>query len=1022
MPPHADTTPASRKTAAERKLVTVLFADIVASSALVSGRDPEEADEILRSVLHVMTASVERYQGLVAQVLGDGILAMFGAPAAQEDHALRACLAAQDMLRAARAADDCAGGDAAACSIRVGIASGEVVTQTVENAARQDQRAVGECVHLAAKLQQRAEPDSVLIAAETAALARGGLSSRPAGSLRLATGARPIAYHTLVEARSDRRTALDILSGAPSRFVGRHAEMAALVHAWRDTVAGGGRVVVLQGEAGIGKSRLAGEFLDRHALEPASIVQWPQSAIRRLGEPDGLEAAAATLLALAGRRHTDGAAERVSEAAARGAGALAGCAMRNLLGLPVSDALWNGLDPAQRLTFGIEGVAGALLEMARLCPIILLVEDAHWASGVMARLLDHLAAVVSGSRVLALVTRRPGEGGWEPAAGTQAVAMDALGTAPIAEFLDHWLGSDRSLEPLKKRVSRQSQGVPLYLEESLRALEAGGAIEGTPGAYRVLDADRVVNLPPTIHGLIASRIDTLEEEPRRTLLHAAVIGTTFDAGLLATVAPVAEAQLPPMLARLEAAGFLERARVLPNLEYRFRHALMQEVACNTLTRRERRGLHDRILRALRRRSDRDLPGRMELLAHHAYQAEAWDLAYAYGRAAGRRAEARSRLAEATRFYENSLAAIGHLAPDKRNTERRIDLNLALPRVLLSRGMIDIRRGLLDAAELALLTNDRTRQARALSSRASQEWAFGDLEEAVRLCSRGLDVLDAKSKSLTRTLLVSRLGGILSDMGEFDAALPLLHQTISMTEDAPYSKLGSSSIPAVCARSYLARVYAELGETHTSVFFGRAGVEIAEDSGHTFTQIVSLVYYGWTLTIIGKYDEAIPPLQRALELSETIRSSLWLPLILGSLGIAHVRTGNWILGIQNIDRGLEELRVNTYHPRNNAPAVLLSKVETLFELGQYQEAEKLAARALNLSRESKQLSFEARAAVAVATSLIEAGVITDRVTDLLERAAEIAQRQSLASVLSDVHRLSARCGSCVIGLEPLAINY
>lgn len=1004
MPPHADATTASRKTAAERKLVTVLFADIVASSALVSGRDPEEADEILRSVLQVMTASVERYQGMVAQVMGDGILAMFGAPAAQEDHALRACLAAQDMLRAARAAAGCTADDMAACSIRVGIASGEVVTQTVENAARQDQRAVGECVHLAAKLQQRAEPDSVLIADETSVLAGGGLSSRPAGTLRLAAGARPIAYRELVEARSERRTALDILAGAPTRFVGRHAEMAALVRAWREAVTGGGRIVVLQGEAGIGKSRMAGEFLDRYAVESASIVQWPQAPIRRLGEPDGLEAAAATLLAVAGRRHTGDAAERVAEAAERGAGMLAGCAIRDLLGLPVSDALWNGLDPAQRLTFGIEGVAGALLEMARLCPVILLVEDAHWASGVMARLLDHLATVVAGSRVLVLVTRRPGDGGWEPPAGTQAVAMDALGAAPIAEFLDHWLGQDRSLEPLKKRVSRQSQGVPLYLEESLRALEAGGAIEGTPGAYRVLDAERVVTLPPTIHGLIASRIDTLEEEPRRTLLHAAVIGATFDAGLLATVAPVAEAQLPPLLARLEAAGFLERARVLPNLEYRFRHALMQEVACNTLTRRERRGLHDRILRALRRRSDRDLPGRMELLAHHAFQAEAWDLAYAYGRAAGRRAEGRSRLVEATGFYRKALNALEHLTPARRNTQRRIDLHLALPRVLFTQGVAESGTYLNTAAELADVTGDRVRFARAHSSQALQQWAFGDLNEAIRHCRHGIELLGGHQQSRARILLVSRLGGILSDKGFFHEAIPLLKETIDALANDPLSKLGSSSIPGVCARSYLARIHAEQGDAQSAMRFGRTGIEMAEDSGHTFTKIVSLVYYGWTLIILEKYAEAAAPLREALFLSEAIRSRLWLPLILGNLGFAAAKNGNIAGGLADIEHGLDVWRANGCHPVHNAPPVLIYKASALIMSGRYREAINVASHALAMARDIAQISSEARASMLIATAIAAMGPLTTQGSELLSRAIEIARCQSLASVLTDTRRL------------------
>ena len=205
MPQNQDATLANRMTATERKLVTVLFADIVASSALVSGRDPEEADQILQPVIDTMTASVRRYDGMVAQVFGDGILGMFGAPSAQEDHALRACLAAQEMMRAG---DDLGGQER--CSIRIGIASGEVVTQMVEDAARNDRRVVGECIHLAAKLQQRAEPGSILIAEATLALAGPALEVTQAGSLRLNPDARPISFHRLVAAWAERRTHRDV--------------------------------------------------------------------------------------------------------------------------------------------------------------------------------------------------------------------------------------------------------------------------------------------------------------------------------------------------------------------------------------------------------------------------------------------------------------------------------------------------------------------------------------------------------------------------------------------------------------------------------------------------------------------------------------------------------------------------------------------------------------------------------------------------------------------------------------------
>lgn len=867
---------------AERRVVTVVFADIVASSAFVSGRDPEEADNSLQSILAVMTASVERYRGTVAQVLGDGIMAIFGAPSAMEDHALRACLAAQDMVTgAAGPREATALGDAA---LRIGIASGEVVIQTVENASRNDQRAVGECVHVAAKLQQRADPSSVLLSRETCDLVPVGLTVRRAGSLSLAPGSRPTDVFRLVEAGAGRRTALNLLAGNAGPFIGRAAEMAGLMSAWSRTRGGHGQFAFLHGEAGMGKSRLAGEFIRRCENDGCAVVEWPQAPLRRLGQPEDLEAAAQSLLPLLRDTPTAERPRHLAHAAGTAAGPMARCAVARLLGSPEEEPRWSGLDPDQKLAFAVEGLAGAVAGLAGRTPIVLLVEDVHWASAVMVRVLDSLLPLLAGTRLLVLATSRPdpSPAGWRPAGDGVIIPVDPLPASHVEDYLTHWLGTDPSLTPLKERLTAQSQGMPLYLEESLRALDGAGAIVGVPGRYRMVDAARAVPLPPSIHGLIASRIDTLGDHSRRTLLLAAVIGMTVDAGLLRQLGPVAPSLLPRVLDDLESQGFLERTRVLPNLEYRFRHALFQDVAYVTLTKRERRALHERIFLGLRKRREADLPGRLELMAHHSFRAELWKPAHVCGRAAGRKADAMSQFDKAAALYEQSLAALDHLGDGQRNTERRIDLNIAIARMGLPRGVQDVGERLETARALATARGDWNRLARAVSLQCSFAWAWGDLGRAQELAEQGIDLARRTGDRANLATTYSRLGSMLTDFGRFDEAVPALSACLDATSQDPLPLSGSAANPRVVALCHLARIAAERDEHDDALRFSNAAVRLSEDCKHAFTETLAMTQVGRAHSLLGNHREALAFFEHAHALAETTRIRLWLPMICAGL--------------------------------------------------------------------------------------------------------------------------------------------
>ncbi len=973
----------------ERKVVTAMFVDIVRSSAMVAGRDPEDADDLLLSILNRVTEAVPRFEGTVTQMLGDGFLATFGAPGAKEDHALRACLAAQDILGATRDEQG-----RPIFHIRIGISSGDAVAHVVTNGLWTDYRAVGECVHMAAKLQQRAASDTAQLTRDTLDLIPVGVAVRPMGSLRLSEEVEPMPAFLLDGARAVRRTATDLLSATTAPCVGREREVAALF-AMADAVEGGTPVqLLLQGEAGIGKSRLVGEFLRDPRSRRWTLLQWPQMPIRRLADPDDLEAVALSLAEQVAGCASEQGIDWVCEAAGRRSGSLAGDAVRALFGRPSLDPLWTGLDAAQHLSLGIEGLVGATLELAAPLrrpdgaepageamdgvigrPLLVLVEDAHWARPVMVRLLERLAEALpgSGSRLLLLATRRPPplgpesqEQGWNGRPGGRRMELGMLSAEQVQSFLAHWLGPDWSLVELKAQVAARCQGVPLYLEEVLRTLEASNAIEGTPGAYRLIDPLVVHKLPRTLHALLAERMDLMTLERRRLLMNAAVIGTTFDVGLLQALTGMPMTKLSDCLAYLERTGFVLRTRLLPNLEYSFKHALIQEVAYATLTKSDRRALHARVLEALRHRRDHDLPNRLDLLAHHAFMAENWPAAHLFGRRAGERAEGRSKLEDSSRHYSNALAAVRRLPDHPRNTARQIDLLIALPRSLLPRGSMGVDDHLQRAIAMARDSGDLIRYARACSMLASFLWTFGDLDQGLALCRDGLSALDERDDRRTRVQLLFRLGGLQTDKGLFVEALKTFeHGSRMLSTSRPYDRYGLATVARVHMGSLAARGLAELGRVGEAVEAGRQSVEIAEESNHLFSRLFALTHLGWTHIICGQLEDSIPALEAALSVGHAIHAPLLLPLVMGGIGYASVLTGNHKSGFAMFESSFALFQQQGAmrgkpHPLGWLPQVQIWYADALEVAGKRPEAVTMARAALETALLITQISSQARA--------------------------------------------------------------
>ena len=586
----------------ERKQVTVLFADLKGSMELLADRDPEEARHILDPVLERLMAAVHRYEGTVNQVMGDGIMALFGAPLAHEDHAVRACYAALAMQEAMRRySAEVRRTHGVEVQIRVGLNSGEVVVRAIGNDLHMDYSAIGQTTHMAARMEQLATPGSIRLTAETLRLAEGLIQVTALGPVPVRGLADPVEVFELVGASTLRGRFQAAATRGLTRFVGRQMEIEALQQALARAETGHGHIVAMVGEAGVGKSRLVYEFVHSHhltgwrVLESASVSYGKATPyfpvldlLKRyvhVEESDDLRTIRAKVT---GQVLTlDEALQEIIPA------------LLSLLDALPDDSPFLKLEPPQRRQRILEALKRLLLRESQVQPLLLVFEDLHWIDAETQALLDSLVESLPTARLLLLVNYRPEyQHAWGSKTSYTQLPLDPLPPASADELLQALVGDDPSLAPLTRLLIARTEGNPFFLEESVRTLVETGALVGEPGAYRLAQSLPTIQVPATVQAVLAARIDRLSPEDKRLLQTAAVIGTEVPFPLLQAIGEVPEEALHRGLDHLQAAELLYETRLFPEREYTFKHALTHEVAYGGLLQERRRVLHGRIVEVL----------------------------------------------------------------------------------------------------------------------------------------------------------------------------------------------------------------------------------------------------------------------------------------------------------------------------------------------------------------------------------------------------------------------------------------
>ncbi len=1002
-----------RQETAERRQVTVMFSDLVGSTALSGRMDPEDLREVISAYQNCVAQTVRRFSGFIAQYMGDGVLAYFGYPQAHEDDAERAVQAGLELVAAVRDLKT-----HATLQTRVGIATGMVVAgDLVGLGSAQEQAVVGETPNLAARLQSMAEPNAVVIAESTRKLLGNLFEVQDLGAKDLKGIAGPVRAFVALRPSSMESRFEALHASGVTELIGREEELELLLRQWLKARAGDGQVVLLSGEAGIGKSRLTAALLERLASEP-------HTRLRNFCSPQHTDSILYPIIGqmerAAGFAYNDTVQAKLNKLDAlltqtstsiEDAGLLADLLLlRNDGRYPELN-----LSAKQRRDRTLQALTEQIKALARLNPVLMIFEDAHWADATSLELFDRVVNTIPSLRALLIVTFRSGfEPPWVGRPHVTALTLNRLAEREVGEMIDDIIGNKFLSTSLRQDIIERTDGIPLFVEEMTKAvLEAGG--EGAAMAAAV--PSPALSVPASLYASLMARLDRLGPAKEVAQIGAA-IGREFSYALLAAVARKPEAQLNAALDRLLAAGLLFRQGGGPDAEYFFKHALVRDAAHGTLLRQPRRALHARIAEALESQFADIVERHPELLARHCTEAGFIEKAAGLWGKAGQRALDLVALPEAVAYLQEGLATIGRL-PSSAN---RDSLELALREPLHSarlqwRGWASPEVGRNAAAILQLAQRQDRPQSllvglwgmwintitqghvaespnwaqrlltegsqsgnidlQILGHRASLSSHFylGELNEALKQRDKILVLYDPRQATRWRELTgndVRTAVGVFSSQALWMLGYPDQASQMSDQKDADSRRLGHPFDIgwALTWGTYVFDYRREpdrlLSRVHEAERVGR------EHSIPVLNKVLVPAGEGLAMLRKGQLPEAISLLERGIEGWRTTGGNLNLPYLKGALAEALSRQGDVERGLRLLDECLDQIERPGWHERVWLAEILRLKGWVLMRQGRRTEAETLLRASIQYARQQQARSWELRSSKTLAELLIERG--------------------------------------------------
>ena len=995
----------------ERKTVTALFADIKGSTELMRDLDPEEARAIVDPVLQLMMKAVHRYGGYVAQSTGDGIFALFGAPVAHEDHpqrALHAALAMQEELR--RYAERLRAEGMIPVEARVGVNTGEVVVRTIETGGHTEYTPVGHVTNLAARMQTAAPSGSIAASEATQRLCEGYFEFRTLGPTAVKGLNSPVEVYEVIRAGPLRTHFQLAARRGLTRFVGREREMAAMAGALEQATEGHGQIVAAVGEAGAGKSRLMYEFKATipggcKVLEVYSVSHDKASAWLPVLE------LLKSYFELADEDDDRRRSEKVEAKVPGLDPALADTLpyILSLLGIASADASLAMMDAQIRRRRTLEAIKRILIRESLKQPLVAIFEDLHWIDEETQELLNLLVDSIASTSILMLVNYRPEyHHKWGNRTNYTQLRLDPLGGRSADEMLVALLGGDASLQSLKRLIIERTQGNPFFMEEIVRALVEQGLLVRN-GLTRLTKPLIETRIPPTVHGILAARIDALSASEKDLLQTLAVIGKDFALNLVRHVTGGLDDRLELMLKSLQTGEFIYEQAAPGEAQYTFKHALTQEVAYNSMLMERRRLLHERTGEAIERLFKDRIDDHLAELAHHYSRTANTRKAIEYLLRVGRQAEARFAYSEAVARLSSALEFLKQLPDSIERARQELSVRSVLWRSL-SNGKgwaaAELEPVYARARELCTQIPDPALAFRVLHGQWLMRWwkreLHGALEFADELLAAANDVKDPAMimvANFARGVSLLELGELVPANEHQEKALAVfdLRQPLSAgLENSRVSSFGwlhgglfslgyperalaksremlevaeRASNPGVLVFASYQAAYHQLEQGYTTAAQKRAEhvMAVTEELGLASISAMATTCFGAALIVQGHHEQGIAAMRsgftafRATGGTPRIRDLCFLASGLG-------RAGRPQEALEVVDEGLAS--VAKTGERIASPSLHRVKGELLLAQtpSDSVEAEQCFRTAIKIAREQSARSEELRATTVLARLL------------------------------------------------------
>jgi class 3 adenylate cyclase/tetratricopeptide (TPR) repeat protein len=929
----------------ERKLVTVLFVDIAESSALAQRFDPERLHQTLSQVLQLIAGAVHRYEGTVNQYLGDGLMALFGAPVALEDHAFRsvqAALTIQETIRGYSAQFEREHG--VALQLRIGLNTGPVVVGRIGDDLRMDYTAVGNTTHLAARMQALAAPGDILVTEDVHRVVAAQIRSEPLGPVEVKGQRAPVPVYK-VTGRRRWRSRLDIgAEGGLTRLVGRGRELGVLHDRLAQVEAGHGQIVGIVGEAGLGKSRLLHEF---HSSLAGRGIGWLEGNCLAHGQalPYGpvLEILRSALHIEEGDNPLQiGEKLRagVRQADARLESTLP--VLESLFGLASADDAIRHLDPKERRRQTLEALRGIVVASGQGRPQVVVCENLHWIDRSSEDSLAFLVGSLASMPVLILTTHRPGYTvRWADTPAYTQIALDRLAGAETQQMLTTLLGREVD-DAAAQFIEDKTGGNPLFIEEVVRALDERRLLVRDNGTIRLAGPTQI-EFPATIQDIIQARVDRLDDPVKQTIQIAAVIGREFDLRLLSRLTP-APVDVPAHLEILKRLDLVHEARFFPKLEYRFKHAVIQDVVYRSLLGSRRQALHGAVARTIDEPHGELGEEQPAVLAHHYALSEDARRAVPFALAAGDRAARLHANTEAATYYDQALALTRPFAatPDL----QRAQIDAALKRASVSgtpEAFARDQTNLEQARTLAASLADEPRMAKVLYWLGRLAYVRGAFQVAAEYAEQSLAIADRLHDEALAALPVNLVGRCYCVMSEYARGGELLARSVEQMKS-----LGNLTEEATAA-GFAGVAFAALGEFDRALAFADHGIRLAQTLQNPYVEAAAYSYRAVVRCYQGEAAEALADCTRARGLAERTGDRLRLYLLQYGEGHAHAMLGN-------LDRARQTLEGNIAVAKQLGTTALLAWGQalltmTLLALGQRDAVVPLCQETIQLAEQT-----------------------------------------------------------------------